>query len=817
MKPDTRLRSKGLVAAFLLALLSGCGGGSGADTEDLPDTSRAPTSNYSGPAPANNDVQAFKLNFWDNLARQDRCSGCHGTNGQSPTFVRNDDINLAYAEANRIVNLSSPVDSLVVSKVGGGHNCWLASDAGCADTLVSYIQRWAGGAGGNVSRVVLSPPPSLYDPGNSKSFPADSTEFGTTVYPLLRTYCSACHIENGQTPYIASDDEATSYAAAQSRIDLDTPSNSRLVQRLGNEFHNCWDGDCAASAAEMQAAITLFSDGITPTVIDPALVTSKAMLLTDGIPANTGGRYEDNVIAKYEFKTGEGRIAYDTSGVEPALHLTLSGDVNWVGGWGIQIVDGKAQGTTTASKKLNTLIKATGEYTVEAWVVPGNVTQEDARIISYSGGTEVRNFTLGQTLYNYDFLHRSSTTDANGMVALSTADDAERLQATLQHVVAVFTPGEGRKLYVNGEYTEDLDSVAAGNLSEWDETFALVLGNEVSNDRLWQGTLRLVAIHNRALTAEQVLQNYTVGVGEKFFVLFSVAHLIDVPESYIVFQVSQFDSFSYLFAQPFFISLNAEASPSSIAIRGLNLGVNGREVTAGQAFANLDTALSAENYDSENGQRLSSLGTIIALEKGPQLDEFFLTFDQIGSNSYTRVEATPPTPAVPTDSDPAPMLGLRTFEEINATMSALTGVSRTQSGVAATYATIYQQLPASDAIEGFLSAHQMAITQLAIQYCDALVEDSSLRSSYFPGFNFSAPVSTAFDSSGRTLINSALYQKMVGTSLSSQPSSTDVSDELNDLMDRLTSCGGSCSADRTKTVVKAACAAVLGSAVTLIQ
>ena len=37
-----------------------------------------------------------------------------------------------------------------------------------------------------------------------------------------------------------------------------------------------------------------------------------------------------------------------------------------------------------------------GEYSIEAWVVPANVTQEGpARIISYSAGDSNRNFTLG--------------------------------------------------------------------------------------------------------------------------------------------------------------------------------------------------------------------------------------------------------------------------------------------------------------------------------------------------------------------------------------------------------------------------------------
>jgi hypothetical protein len=41
---------------------------------------------------------------------------------------------------------------------------------------------------------------------------------------------------------------------------------------------------------------------------------------------------------------------------------------------------------------------------------------------------------------------------------------------------------------------------------------------------------------------------------------------------------------------------------------------------------------------------------------------------------------------------------------------------------------------------------------------------------------------------------------------------------LGKLIDKLATCGGNqCEADRTETIVKASCAAVLGSATTLIQ
>ena len=75
-------------------LISACGGES---TSVNPVTSITTTSNYTGPAALTADVQAFRLNVWENLNKQNRCGACHGTGGQSPAFVRMDDINLAYA------------------------------------------------------------------------------------------------------------------------------------------------------------------------------------------------------------------------------------------------------------------------------------------------------------------------------------------------------------------------------------------------------------------------------------------------------------------------------------------------------------------------------------------------------------------------------------------------------------------------------------------------------------------------------------------------------------------------------------------------
>ena len=810
---QTLLRAVAMLG--LLGLLAGCGGG--AKTVENPVTTGGTAPAYSGPAPATADVQSFKINVWDNLKASNRCGQCHVAGGQAPQFVRQDDINLAYAAANGIVNLASPRESRMVTKVAGGHNCWLASADACADILTTWIGNWAGATAGGAATVELKPPP-LRDPGASKNFPVDSGLFGTTVHPVVTQYCSRCHAPaaaSAQSPYFASPDVNEAYAAARVKINLDQPELSRLVERLRSELHNCWS-DCASNANEMEAAIRAFAGSIAPTQVDPSLVLSKALRLYDGTVASGGNRYNNSVIGLWEFKTGGGSVAYDTSGVEPALNLALSGDVTWMGGWGINVKRGKAQGSTGASRKLHDLIQGTGEYSIEAWVAPGNVAQEDARIVSYSGGTTVRNFMLGQTLYSYDFYNRASTTNAAGDPKLTTSDDDEDLQATLQHVVATFDPVNGRRLYVNGEYTDDMDPSRGGTISDWDDTFAFVLGNEVSGDRQFEGIFRLVAVHNRALTADQVQQNFEAGVGEKYYLLFSVSHLVDVPQAYVMFEVSQFDSYSYLFDKPTFISLDAAARPGSIPIAGLRIGVNGGEVEVGQAYRTLDTSITDSEF-GPLGQPLSRIGTVIELEKGPELDEFFLTFDVLGGHRNVRTDPVPLEPAPPPDVRRPADIGLRIFDEVNATMSQLTGVSTTQPAVRATYEQVKQALPTIESIDTFVSAHPVAIAQLSIQYCDALVEDAAARAGYFPGFDFGSAPQVAFGATGRGIVLDALVGRMMASNVGTEPEAAGVRSDLDALITRLSACGTSCPAGRTETIVKASCAALLGSAVTLVH
>jgi hypothetical protein len=380
---------------------------------------------------------------------------------------------------------------------------------------------------------------------------------------------------------------------------------------------------------------------------------------------------------------------------------------------------------------------------------------------------------------------------------------------------------------VNGELVTQVDPVPGGTVVDWQDTFAFVLGNEASSDRLWQGTLRLVAIHDRALTPEQIAQNFDIGVGEKFFLLFDISEILQAApqSSYILFQVAQYDTYGYIFEKPHFLTLDG-STPEGIDIEGLRIAMNGKEAPVGQSYATLDDTLSALLFE-ELGQPLSRLGAVLPLEKGPEDDEFFLTFDRLGSASFSR--APDPTLVIsPSDLPPAPRIGVRTFDEINATFAKVTGVDPNSMDVDMTYQELRQSLPAVEDVNTFLSSHQVALAQLAISYCNALIE-SPQAATYFPGFNFNAAPGTAFAGANRNLLVNPLIARIVGNSpagpqLASQPSYTTVYQELAnnagggpggrpaDLINRLIA-GGS----NTRSIAKGVCAATLGSAATLVQ
>ena len=884
---NTVLQSKVSVARFVsvlaFVLLQACSGGSGGggserDFDPVQDLGSAEFV-YNGAAPASDEIQNFKVSFYDFLAGNDRCGECHTPGGSGKTaFVDQGNVNEAWKQAKKLVNFEDPESSAVVRRVAGGHNCWLAGgqEATCATTMTAYVERWAA-SGEQSSAEVQLLPRRAYRPSGTRILPPSVNELNNLdvsssgeLLGLLQRYCSQCHSDTAaipQVPFFASTNVDTAYEGLRGKVNLSAPAMSRVVIRLNPEQHNCWS-DCADNASTLEAAIDRMASVVPRSEIDPGLLTSMAQTLEDdGIVSSGGGRFESSLIAKWEFREGAGTTTADTSAVLPEIPLTLSGDYSWLGGWGIRFVDGKAQGGVSGSSKLFKLITGTGEYSIEAWVAPSNVSQEEAWIMGYVGGPDSRNMLLSQSLYNYEAFNRSSTTDDNngGEPALSTNDDDELAQATLQHVVLTYDPVEGRKIYVNGEFSGDVDPSGGGLLNSWSEAFAVVLGNTTSGTRPWSGAMRMAAVHNSALTPEQVVQNFDVGIGLKYFLMFSVSELLDAPDTcheidqgkrtnycYVVYEVSQFDDSSYLFNQPFFSNINPNGAEINFDLQGVRLGINGKLARIGQAFVNIDTPVTGKFGNPV--QSLSTIGSIIPLENGADQDVFFLAFDNLEGQSGLADDGALRRFSQSLTGEAASDIAMRTFDEINATLSVLTGVpvsSRSVSEVtgktvAQTFEAVRRGLPGIADFNAFMSSHQMAATQLTAAYCDALMQDTAKRKTLFPGFAFNTPVASPA-LNWRNDVVVPLVDRAINTGLMSSTDRALIIDEVELLItdprdlkpyvfsngryisdpnpavhnkrDGLIYCLNNtvCPPSRTADVVKAACTAVLGSAVVLMQ
>jgi hypothetical protein len=247
--------------------------------------------------------------------------------------------------------------------------------------------------------------------------------------------------------------------------------------------------------------------------------------------------------------------------------------------------------------------------------------------------------------------------------------------------------------------------------------------------------------------------------------------------------------------------------------------------------------------NEELGQPLSVLGAVIPLEKGPGDDQFFLTFDNIDGVLYDRPD-DPTLVITPTDLPPAARIGIRTFDEIAATYGEILELYRlmvytangdTAAHVDETYQELRQSLPAVENVNTFLSSHQVAIAQLAIQYCDAAIGSNAnpnpdAEGKIWTSFDFDQGAATAFSAANRSnfidpLIARAVGQTSGGAQLATQPSYATVYDEVaafqntgglrpDNLIDRLLEAP---NPSDTRAIAKGVCAAVIGSAATLIQ
>ena len=79
----------------------------------------------------------------------------------------------------------------------------------------------------------------------------------------------------------------------------------------------------------------------------------------------------------------------------------------------------------------------------------------------------------------------------------------------MTHVVFTHRSDGSEVVYVDGVHNTEFSRL--GGVSNWDPTYPLVVGNETNGARPFLGELHLIAIYDRALPEDEVVQNHLAG------------------------------------------------------------------------------------------------------------------------------------------------------------------------------------------------------------------------------------------------------------------------------------------------------------------
>ncbi|MFT5694038.1 MAG: hypothetical protein ACI9QQ_000008 [Myxococcota bacterium] len=694
-----------------------------------------------------------------------------------------------------------------------------------------------GGKEEEASTTTLGPPPGLSQSAQAEAFEA-------TVYPVVTRYCGdGCHDSGARgAPFLfASSSLGTAYQVitGSSKVNLSNPAQSRVVRRPAADFHQC-GSQCVAIGAEMLTAVEAWAAIVEASEesgeqLQVASIESREVAFVDGEEIENDERYRGNLIAFYGFKEGTGEIAHDTSGVSPAMDLDIV-NAEWMGAYGLVMDGSRLRSDDDDGQKLYDKIAkpgyGTGQYSIEMWVNNANVTQENARILTYGRSSGDRNVSLHQQEYQYGVRNRSMApgSELDGRIEVATDPDDQDAQETLQHVVITYDSHYGRRIYVDSNYTGDIDPIGGARLWNWNPDAELYVGsNRNGSNNFWRGQIRMLAIYKQALSQDQIHRNYLAGVGKRVVLSFDVGDWTGTNTN-LEFSVTELDGSSYLFCQPTFVGSDL----GGIRVKNIRVVVNpgdGVEAPAsGQSFVNVDQSLSGEQDQVSRGC------SVIPKGSSPLTDTFSVEFEELAlfedpiDPTVLSYEPSASALALP------PEAGFRDFARINATMAELTGVDpladrAIDPGVIDPIQDIYeevkQQLPASFDVRSIVSSHQVGLTKLAFEYCVELVDLPTEREAVFgsefeagsPSF-FESDVATAYGNTALAdLMSERLSGRMLGVQqLDDQPLREEVTSDLDVLRDDLvTNCVAPCGVEETLAIAKGMCTAVLSSAPIMVH
>jgi len=217
-------------------------------------------------------------------------------------------------------------------------------------------------------------------------------------------------------------------------------------------------------------------------------------------------RITKNLVVEYDFDEHEGTIIHNLIPNFPKLNLNINNlsGVKWIP-HGLETTSSPQIISQEPAIDLYNEALKTNELTLEAWIQPyDNELTSHARILTISKSTSERNFMLAQNGNKFEIRLRTSTTNNNGMPSLFSKNNT--VKDSLLHIVYTRKSNGLSNIYINGKL--DTTFNVAGDFTNWDSTYSLMLGDEATNNRLWKGKFYYIGLYNRALSNTEIVLNY---------------------------------------------------------------------------------------------------------------------------------------------------------------------------------------------------------------------------------------------------------------------------------------------------------------------
>jgi len=189
-------------------------------------------------------------------------------------------------------------------------------------------------------------------------------------------------------------------------------------------------------------------------------------------------------------------------GKQRSARLQAVGGVRWGPHGQMHLVNGGFFPEHLFAEEIRSACMESGELAIEAIITSAAVPQTGpARIVSLSGGTARRNFTVGQEGDRLILRLQTTESNANGIqfnLGTLAVDEPH-------HLLITYQPGE-LVCAIDGKVVLDTD-FERGDFGDW-EDYGLYFGKEKGGERLWEGYLEAVAIYNRFIPPAEAARKF---------------------------------------------------------------------------------------------------------------------------------------------------------------------------------------------------------------------------------------------------------------------------------------------------------------------